>query len=222
LKPLTVVLRLEPLQDADVEELIGERLPASLRARVARAAGGNPLFVSEMLAMARPADGDVKVPPTLRALLAARVDQLETAERRVLERGAVEGELFHRGAVLALAGLVRKELIRPEKAQLPGEDGFRFRHLLIRDAAYQALPKSARAELHARFATWLEERGAKLVELDELVGYHLEQAARYKTELGETDAVLAGRASDWRREVGGRCGEAMSALPRRCSSGHSS
>ena len=74
---------------------------------------------------------------------------------------------------------MRRELIRPERAQFAGEDGFRFRHLLIRDAAYDALPKAVRAELHERFAAWLEHRG-ELVELDEILGYHLEQAARYK------------------------------------------
>ena len=110
--------------------------------------------------MAGDADGEVVVPPTLQALLAARLDQLEPAERSVLERGAIEGEVFHRGAVQALApdetqvtprlaALVRKELIRPDRPQLVGEDGFRFRHLLIRDAAYDALPKATRAELHA-------------------------------------------------------------------------
>ena len=103
------------------------------------------------------------MPATLKALLAARLDQLEAAERGVLERGAVEGELFHRGAVQALApdeargaarltALVRKELIRPDRPLLPAEDGFRFCHLLIRDAAYDALPKATRAELHERFA----------------------------------------------------------------------
>ncbi len=190
-----VRLRLEPLPDDDVEELIAERVPKRLRERIARAAGGNPLFIEEMLAMASEADGEVFVPSTLQALLAARLDQLETAERSVLERGAIEGEIFHRGAVQALspdetqvtphlAALVRKELIRPDKPQVAGEDGFRFRHLLLRDAAYEALPKGVRAELHERFATWLEQRGAELVELDELVGYHLEQACRYHAELG--------------------------------------
>ena len=67
------------------------------------ASGGNPLFVSEMLAMAEQSDGLVSVPPSLRALLATRLDQLDPAERRVLEVGAVEGEVFHRGAVHALA-----------------------------------------------------------------------------------------------------------------------
>jgi tetratricopeptide (TPR) repeat protein len=167
-----------------------------------------------MLAMAE-ADAQVDVPPTLRALLAARLDQLEPAERRVLEGGAVEGELFHRGAVQALApeeqqitprlaALVRRELIRPDRAQLAGDDGFRFRHILIRDAAYDALPKSTRAELHERFADWLEERGADLVELDEILGYHLEQAARYRAELGQPDPGLAERAGARLADAGRR------------------
>src|SRR6266545_1842727 len=98
-----VTLRLEPLADADVDELIPERIAGELRAKITRAAGGNPLFIGEMLVMAGEASGELVVPPTLQALLAARLDQLETAERRVLERGAVEGEVFHRGAVQALA-----------------------------------------------------------------------------------------------------------------------
>jgi class 3 adenylate cyclase/tetratricopeptide (TPR) repeat protein len=193
-----VTLRLEPLGAEDVAELIPERMARELRDRIARAAGGNPLFVEEMVAMAEEADGAVVVPPTLQALLAARLDQLDTAERSVLERGAVEGEIFHRGAVQALApeeiqvtprlaALVRKELIRPNRPQLAGDDGFRFRHILIRDAAYDALPKAVRADLHARFAAWLETHGAALVELDEILGYHLEQARGYRTELGLPD-----------------------------------
>ena len=147
--------------------------------------------------MAVESDGDVAVPPTLQALLAARLDQLEASERSVLERGAVEGEIFHRGAVQALsdgrpvtprlAALVRKGLIRPDTSQLPGEDAFRFRHLLFRDAAYDALPKATRAELHERLAAWLDQKGEHLVELDEILGFHLERAARYKAELGQPD-----------------------------------
>jgi hypothetical protein len=182
-------------------------VPEELRVRIAAAAGGNPLFIGEMLAMTAEAGAGIEVPPSLRLLLAARLDQLDAGERRVLERGAVEGEVFHRGAVQALApeevqvtprlaALVRRELIRPERAQFAGEDGFRFRHLLIRDAAYEALPKAARAELHERFAGWLEQRGEDLVELDEILGYHLEQAAGYKQELGEADATLAERAGE--------------------------
>jgi class 3 adenylate cyclase/tetratricopeptide (TPR) repeat protein len=198
-------LRLEPLRPDEANALIGPSLPDDMRRRIAGAAGGNPLFITEMLTLAM--DGDeLEVPPTLRALLAARLDRLEESERRVLERGAVEGEVFHRGAVQALvpeelevlprlAALVRHELIRTDRPQFPGEDGFRFRHLLIRDAAYEALPKAVRADLHRRFADWLVNKQA-LVELDELVGYHLEQAARYHAELGQPDPALALRAGD--------------------------
>jgi class 3 adenylate cyclase/tetratricopeptide (TPR) repeat protein len=201
-----VTLRLEPLGEEAVRKLIPERITGELRQRIARGAGGNPLFLEEMLAMAGEAEGEVVVPPSLRALLAARLDQLQTGERSVLERGSIEGEIFHRGAVQALApdethvtprlaALVRKELIRPDTPQLVGEDGFRFRHLLIRDAAYEALPKAERADLHERFASWLEEHGAGLVDLDELLGYHLEQACGYRAQLGlPRDAELAAAA----------------------------
>jgi class 3 adenylate cyclase/tetratricopeptide (TPR) repeat protein len=199
------VMRLEPLTADESDALIRNEVSDDLRARIARAAGGNPLFISEMLAMARE-QADVEVPPTLRALLTARLDQLDEPERRVLERGSVEGELFHRGAVQALApeeaqvtarltGLVRRELVRPDRAQFAGDDAFRFRHLLIRDAAYDALPKSVRTELHERFADWLVGQGG-LLELDEIVGYHLEQAVVYRRELGRPADDLAERAGD--------------------------
>jgi class 3 adenylate cyclase len=202
-----VALRLAPLSRDEVDRLLPPSLQPELRERIAHAAGGNPLFVTEMVAMAGAGDGEVEVPPTLRALLTARLDQVDASERRVLERGAVEGEIFHRGAVQALApdepqvtarlaSLVRRELVRPDRAQVPGEDGFRFRHLLIRDAAYDALPKSERAQLHAQFADWLEQHGATLVELDEILGHHLERAALYRAELGRPDRGLAERAGE--------------------------
>jgi tetratricopeptide (TPR) repeat protein len=166
-----------------------------------------------MAAMAAETEGDVVVPPTLTALLAARLDQLEGPERSVLERGSVEGEVFHRGSVQTLsadrqvtpqlASLVRKNLIRPERALVGGDDAFRFRHLLLRDAAYDALPKATRADLHVRFAAWLEQSGEDLVELDEILGHHLEQAARYQAELGRPDPQLAARAGE-RLAVAGR------------------
>ena len=226
-----VALRLAPLGDEDVAELIPDRVDAELRERITRTAGGNPLFIDEMLAMAAEANGEVVVPPTLQALLAARLDQLDTSERSVLERGAVEGEIFHRGAVQALApeetqvmprlaALVRKELIRPDTPQLVGEDGFRFRHLLVRDAAYDALPKAVRADLHARFAAWLEQHGVGLVELDEIMGYHLEQACRYRAELGTSDEGLAEAARNRLLSAGRRAfgredfGAALSLLER--------
>jgi class 3 adenylate cyclase/tetratricopeptide (TPR) repeat protein len=196
---------LEPLNAAETEALIDELIPAGsgidaqLRERVRITAAGNPLFVEEIVAMVREsATHDVIVPPTIKALLAARFDQLRPEERNVLERGSVEGQSFHRGAVEVMAPdehdvagrlmtLVRKDLLRPDRAVVAGEDAFAFRHLLIRDAAYDSLPKAARAELHASFAGWLQDRGSDLEELDEITGYHLEQAFRYRSELGPAD-----------------------------------
>jgi class 3 adenylate cyclase/tetratricopeptide (TPR) repeat protein len=196
------LLALDPLSDLEADALVegllgGTGLPEALRGRIVDTAEGNPLFVEQMLALAREADGgngDLVVPPTIQALLAARIDRLEAGERVVVERAAVEGRLFHRGAVSTLLSesereqlpahlmaLVRKELIRPDRAEFSGEDGFRFAHSLIRDAAYEAVPKGLRADLHRRFADWVE---VKSPELDELVGYHLEQAVRYRSELG--------------------------------------
>jgi tetratricopeptide (TPR) repeat protein len=133
----------------------------------------------------------------------------------VLERGSVEGRTFHRGAVAALSdsngsidqrlvALVRKELVRPDRAQLTGDDAYRFRHLLIRDAAYEALPKATRADLHRRFADWLEQHGQDIVELDEILGYHLEQAALYLAELGRDDKELALAAGERLGAAGSR------------------
>ena len=203
---------LEPLAPGETELLVDRLadLDPALRARICEAAEGNPLFVEEMVALAEESGAEeVTVPPTIQALLAARLDQLDPQERGVLECGSVEGRLFHGGAVQALApddpqlrtrltALVRKELLRPDKAQLPDEDAYRFRHLLIRDAAYDALPKAVRAELHERFADWLESHGTTLVELDEVLGHHLEQAARYLAELG--------RDTEHRRDLGQRAG----------------
>jgi tetratricopeptide (TPR) repeat protein len=132
----------------------------------------------------------------------------------VLERGAVEGRVFHRSALQALDGdepqlqtrllsLVRKELLRPDSTPLRDDEAYRFRHVLIRDAAYEALPKAVRAELHQRVAAWFDERRADRGEVDELVGHHLEQAARYKQELGNQDPALAARAGE-RLSVAGR------------------
>jgi class 3 adenylate cyclase/predicted ATPase len=216
----TTVL-LEPLGREAADRLLVElagNVEEALRERILVAAEGNPLFVEEMVAMLEDsADADVTVPPSIQALLSARLDQLPASERAALERGAVEGQVFHGSAVQALApedphittrllGLVRKELVRPEQAQLRGDDAFRFRHILIRDAAYDALPKKTRADLHERFAGWLDEVGGELVELDEIVGHHLEQANRYLRELG----IAEGRAL----ELGARASERLAAAAR--------
>jgi class 3 adenylate cyclase/tetratricopeptide (TPR) repeat protein len=195
LQPLTAEECNVLLQGLDAGEVSEDT-----RARIIESAAGNPLFVEEMLALAREG-GDIHAPSTIQALLQARLDRLGSAERSVIERGAVQGELFHRGAVHELAnggsegldshlvGLVRKELIRPERGLVADDDAYRFRHLLIRDVAYDGLPKETRADLHLRFARWVSAH-ARIVELDEIVGYHLEQAALYRRELGRPDAEI--------------------------------
>ena len=252
-KPNATTFRLEPLPAADTERLVdellaGAALPADARARVAAAADGNPLYVEQVIevllddgALRRGDDGAlavgdlgaITVPPTMQALLAARLDRLDDAERRTIERASVVGKEFRRMEVLELTpetgrdgvptqlrSLVRKELIRPDRdRQLDVDETYRFRHLLIRDAAYESLPKAERAELHERFADWLEATGAgRLAELDEIVGYHLDQARTYRLDLAPDDArtrALALRAGRRLAAAGSRAierGEAVTAI----------
>ena len=184
----------------------------SIAQQVVKASAGNPLFVEEFVAMLNESpEQELVVPPSLHALLAARLDQLDDGERTVLSAAAVEGQVFHRAAVQALApdedrltsrltALVRKELIRPDTPQLAGEDGFRFHHLLLREVAYDAISKTARFALHERYADWLGQRAAGL---DAFVGYHLEQAYGYRVEVGstgpETDGLALRAASSLER-----------------------
>jgi class 3 adenylate cyclase/tetratricopeptide (TPR) repeat protein len=213
-------ISLEPLSDDECGDLIGNllgraALPDEARDRILAAAEGTPLFVEEMLSMlidegllARVDDrwvstgalSDVRVPPTIQALLAARLDQLTDDERAAIQRAAVCGKQFHVGAVAALLGvdgpdvrptlmsLVRRDLIRPDRSSLAGQDAFRFRHQLIRDAAYDAAPKALRADLHERFADWLEDVGeSRVEEFEEILAYHLERAHHLHSELGPLD-----------------------------------
>jgi class 3 adenylate cyclase/tetratricopeptide (TPR) repeat protein len=212
-------LRLEPLTESESGALLDELatewpLSPEARAEIAAAAEGNPLYVEQMVAMFADAEHPTfAIPPTIQALLGARLDRLDRLERSVLERAAVAGKEFWRGAVSALSpederpavgatllSLVRKELVRPERSAAVGDDGFRFRHALIRDAAYAEIPKSTRADLHERFAQWLADAAAE----DELVGYHLEQASRYRADLGDPDPATADRAADLLATAGGR------------------
>ena len=213
---------LEPLDAKAVNELLthlvaGAEVATALRGRIAAAAEGNPLFVEEVVAMLAERDqlvddGDrrpgvtktaqLEVPPSIEALMAARLDQLPLGERSVLERGSVIGTQFGAGEVAqlndeaesvsvhpALMALVRRDLLRPDpEALLPlgaDDEGFRFRHQLIRDGAYAGMSKAERARLHERYAGMLEELPAEqLRALDEVVGYHLEQAHLLWTALG--------------------------------------
>ena len=208
-----------------VDNLLGRaEIPRPVRERILGAAEGNPLFVEEMLGMLiddgllRFEDGawrsaadlaDVTVPPTIHLLLAARLDRLDAEERGAIERGSVEGQVFHVGAVATLSpgtvrprvgslllGLARKLLIRPDRAEFAGDDAFRFRHLLIRDAAYEAMAKEQRADLHERFADWLARAASgRMTEYEEILAHHLEQAYRYRVELTSRDdrAIELGR-----------------------------
>jgi class 3 adenylate cyclase/tetratricopeptide (TPR) repeat protein len=217
-----IALHLQPLTSEAVETLLPETLSGVLRAEISRRAAGNPLFLIEMAALAKETRGDLAVPSNLKALLGARLDQLAPGERRLLQCASVEGEIFHRQTLLALdpegrqltprlASLVRKGLLQPTTAQLGREDAFRFQHLLLRDTAYDALPKASRACLHERLASWIEDCPDEVAELDEIVGYHLEQAAGYQQDLGSPDLSLAarggthlaaaGRRAAWRGDV---------------------
>jgi predicted ATPase/class 3 adenylate cyclase len=218
-------------------------LPPAAESRIAGAAEGNPLFAEEFVAMlvdealltrqgghwvASSGLSELPVPATIQALLAARLEGLPADERAILMTASVEGSVFHLGAVRelrptldtpledGLLSLVRRDLIRPDSGEFAGERAFRFRHGLIRDAAYRSLPKNVRADLHERHAAWLElKAGDRLREFEEIVGYHLEQAFRYRVALGPLDARaarLAARAAD-RLEAAGRRALVRSDLP---------
>ncbi len=242
-------VRLAPLAAADADALAGALLgggglPAEARERVASVAGGNPLFLEEVLRMlidegrlVREGDawvvaGDLaglRIPPTVSALLSARLDRLPEAERSLLEVASVEGQTFSARAMEALLpgtgdalpgmlrSLAQKDLVVPERRTGPDRDGYRFRHLLIRDAAYDAIPKSTRARLHLAFANWLEAAaGDALEEHREVLGHHLAQAHRYRQELDlPDDPDLRLRAARALAEAGARAydelGDARSA-----------
>ena len=172
---------------------------------------------------------DVPVPSTINALLAARLDGLPSDEWAIVTAASVEGTVFHRGAVSELTpvlfepaldrilmALVRRDVIRPDFADFAGEEAYRFRHTLIRDAAYGSLSKVTRADLHERFAGWLERAaGDRLREFEEIVGYHLEEAYRFRVAVESIDehaASLATRSAR-RLESAGRRALARSDLP---------
>jgi class 3 adenylate cyclase/tetratricopeptide (TPR) repeat protein len=223
---------LERLSDDDtgrmIDELLGRSgLDVAIVERVVTAAEGNPLFVEQMVSMlvdngtlrrdgdhwvATDRAPDFVIPPTIHALLAARLDDLAVDERDVVEPASVVGLVFAEDAVehlidgskrpalpVHLRTLVRKQFVRPDR--LDDEEAFRFGHQLIRDTAYGSLLKRQRVELHQRFVEWADElnrqRGRE-TEFEEILGYHLEQAYRYRSELGPLDVAavdLGARAS---------------------------
>jgi class 3 adenylate cyclase/tetratricopeptide (TPR) repeat protein len=206
---------LDPLTDEQSHRLLDELaqewpLDAAAREHITEAAEGNPLYLEQMAAMLAEGGPTEGIPPTIHALIAARLDRLPTEERAVLEGAAVAGKHFVRSALRKLLGeadesLVDKSLLSLARKDLltarPGrEDAYRFRHVLIRDAAYAGIPKELRAQLHERYAGWAANtRAGKAGDVDEIVGYHLEQAVRYRQQLGPLDAdgvALARRSAE--------------------------
>jgi class 3 adenylate cyclase/tetratricopeptide (TPR) repeat protein len=209
-KTNATTIQLEPLAAEDCGRLISalrpdRELADGQQERVIAAAEGNPLFLEQMVAMLAGARGSkVIVPPSITALLAARLDQLPPDDRLVVEAASVEGREFHRSALLALlpdsqhAGLedslrrlVRRELIDPAESQFRADDAFRFQHQLIRDAAYQGISKRDRARHHEALADWIgRAAGERADEYAEIVAYHLAEAVRYGRELGQPGGPL--------------------------------
>ena len=190
------VVALQALAEPEARELVhaigdGDIEPPE-ESRIVRTAEGNPLFLEQLVATRT--ECAEHLPPNVQALLTARVASLDPAERSVLEHASIEGRNF-RWSVVAellpeeargtlgrdLMALVRRQLIEPDPSVFAGEDGFRFSHVLIREAVYEGLPKEACADLHERLADRLrQEPGSE----DEVVGHHLEQAFRARSQLG--------------------------------------
>jgi class 3 adenylate cyclase len=221
-----VTVGLEPLGAGEVDALLEAlEAPAATRVRIARASAGNPLFAEELVAWAAEGGDLDAIPTSLNALLGSRLDRLRGQARDALERGAVEGELFHEGTVVELSDvearpavpgelgeLARKDLIRMAAAGLvAGGAAYRFKHVLVREAAYRATSKRLRAVLHERFAGWLESAvGERVGEYEAILGYHLEQAYRYRSELGLLDddtRALGERAAGFLAAAGRRAKE---------------
>jgi class 3 adenylate cyclase/tetratricopeptide (TPR) repeat protein len=211
----TAVLSLEPLGDGESAILASALTTTRGLGRegleqVVATAEGNPFFLEQLLAHREAGSGGkLTIPPTVQALLAARIDALGPDERAVLLRASVAGKTFHRGALAdllpagartslgaRLIALVREDLIRADTSQFPGDDGFCFAHTLVYEAAYQAAPKELRAETHERYALWLERQvGDDAIRFEEILGHHLASAHDYQIELGRRDDVLAARAA---------------------------
>jgi tetratricopeptide (TPR) repeat protein len=204
------VLRLAPLSATASRALLaaisGGRLDTDEERRIADTAGGNPLFLEQLVACVGERGSTDALPPALHALLAARLDRLDTVERSTLALGAVAGDAFETASVHALATDITRAEVEQACDRLvehhllvkeTGEAGvaLRFRHALIRDTAYASLAKSARARLHERYASWLVELGSSLAEADARIGFHLETACRYAREVeGQVATELVARA----------------------------
>jgi class 3 adenylate cyclase/tetratricopeptide (TPR) repeat protein len=201
-----------PESERLVEALLSEEADGfepDLRRALLEKTEGNPLFVEETIRMVleRGGHGTVeRIPDSLQALIGARIDRLPPSHRSVLRRAAVIGRVFWAGAIEylspdikevgeAIDDLLLRDFLLPEsRSSISGEDAFRFKHVLIREVAYAGLSKSARADHHARFASWLKEHAGE--ELVEIRAYHLDHAVTLLEELdGESPAELSGEAA---------------------------
>jgi DNA-binding SARP family transcriptional activator/tetratricopeptide (TPR) repeat protein len=208
-------LTLEPLEVADIEQLIADRAngppPRETLERMVEAAQGNPLFAEQLLAAFE--DHDVaEIPASLRSLLAMRLDRLGPAERDLLRCGAVVGSEVTEEALTALVpeparSFLDRHLQAIEAKRFIDRDqgSIRFRHTLIRDAAYRSMTREDRARLHERFADWMENEATEPpAELDEVVGYHLQQAVEHRRAIGLEVGALALRAGERLARAGER------------------
>ncbi len=208
---------LAPLAPGESEELAqallaGSDVPLAQQAIVLDRAEGNPLFLEEMARMLREDEDVERLPDTVQALIAARIDRLEPGEKRILQSAALIGRIFWRGALetlepdldarLLIDQLLDREFVVPEeRSTISGDRAFRFKHVLIRDVAYAGMSKAQRTEKHEAFARWVDEHAR-----DELVGiraHHLDEAARLRGELdGAVPAALAHAAAAALEETG--------------------
>jgi class 3 adenylate cyclase len=196
-------LSLQALSELDAAGLLDAlAAPAEVRERIAELAEGNPLFIEQLAAFAGEGGADVQLSGSIRGVLHARLDRLAAEERAVLERASVIGRSFPLDTVLQLMPedereqaharmfeLVRRGLIKPDV--MSQEDGFRFQHALIREAVYEGMPKSLRADLHEMVAAQLDDMGDAP---PAVLGYHLEHTCLLRRELGVRDAELGKRA----------------------------
>ncbi len=217
-KPNAVTLSLTPLTDRETAELVHallERsvLPADVQAAVLARAGGNPLYAEEfarLVAERGAGDGDLPVPDTVQALIAARLDALAPDAKRVLQGAAVVGKVFWPGALgeavpeEMLQALERREFIRRERrSSVEGEAQYAFRHVLVRDVAYGEIPRGERADRHESVARWIESLG-RGEETAELLAHHYAQALEYARAAGRDTQALARRSLPALAEAGRR------------------
>jgi DNA-binding SARP family transcriptional activator len=214
-------IELAPLAEGSAAALLDsltgdDGMPSSTRAHLLETAAGNPLYLEQLAAsLSEQAGSEIwpVLPPTIQALLGARLQRLGPGASSVLARAAVIGKDFGVQAVRELLPpeargplsrnlqtLAAKRLVHYEPSdRRPGEE-YSFRHILIQEAAYRAIPKSLRAELHHRYADWLEYvLWEPATERPEILGYHLEQSVRYLSELRPAEAQsspLPRRAAD--------------------------